>query len=103
MLSRKDLFKQYVSKLNNDSSLKIDELAKLSETYSASDIKDICQSAQLKVVNELFEKGEPLNESAIPRALNLSDFKDMLKVRKPSVSSDMVRAYMRWSEQFKAL
>ncbi|MDQ6722644.1 MAG: AAA family ATPase [Thermoproteota archaeon] len=103
MLSRKDLFKQYVSKLNNDSSLKIDELAKLSESYSASDIKDICQSAQLKVVNELFEKGEPLNESEIPRALNLSDFKDMIKVRKPSVSSDMVRAYMRWSEQFKAL
>jgi hypothetical protein len=54
-------------------------------------------------VNELFEKGDPSNESEIPRAINLSDFKDMLKVRKPSVSSDMVRAYMRWSEQFKAL
>lgn len=75
----------------------------MSESYSASDIKDICQSAQLKVVNELFEKGDPSNESEIPRAINLSDFKDMLKVRKPSVSSDMVRAYMRWSEQFKAL
>jgi SpoVK/Ycf46/Vps4 family AAA+-type ATPase len=103
MMSRKSLFKQYVSKLNNDSSLKIDELAKLSESYSASDIKDICQSAQLKVVNELFENGDPMNESELPRALNLNDFKDMIKVRKPSVSSDMVRAYMRWSEQFKAL
>ncbi|MBA3750933.1 MAG: AAA family ATPase, partial [Nitrosopumilus sp.] len=60
-------------------------------------------SAQLKVVNELFEKGDPLDETEIPRALNLTDFKDMIKVRKPSVSSDMVRAYMRWSEQFKAL
>ena len=103
MMSRKSLFKQYVSKLNNDSSLKIDELAKLSESYSASDIKDICQSAQLKVVNELFENGDPMNGSELPRALNLNDFKDMIKVRKPSVSSDMVRAYMRWSEQFKAL
>ena len=103
MMSRKSLFKQYVSKLNNDSSLKIDELAKLSESYSASDIKDICQSAQLKVVNELFENGDPMNESELPRALSLNDFKDMIKVRKPSVSSDMVRAYMRWSEQFKAL
>ncbi|MBA3977539.1 MAG: AAA family ATPase [Nitrosopumilus sp.] len=103
MLSRKNLFKQYVSKLNNDSSLKIDELAKLSESYSASDIKDICQSAQLRVVNELFETGDPLDESVVPRALNLVDFKDLIKVRKPSVSSDMVRAYMRWSEQFKAL
>src|SRR5919107_27397 len=103
MLSRKDLFKQYASKLNNDSSMKVDELAKISESYSASDIKDICQSVQLKVVNELFENGDPTNGSEIPRAINISDFKEMLKVRKPSVSSDMVRAYMRWSEQYKAL
>src|SRR4051812_39570018 len=103
MLSRKDLFKQYTSKLNNDSSLKIEELAKMSESYSVSDIKDICQSVQLKVVNELFENGDPTNGSEIPRAINISDFKEMLKVRKPSVSSEMIRAYMRWSEQFKAL
>jgi SpoVK/Ycf46/Vps4 family AAA+-type ATPase len=103
IMSRKDLFKQYVSKLNNDSSLKIDELAKLSESYSASDIKDICQSVQLKVVNELFEKGDPIDGSEVPRAINLTDFKEMLKVRKPSVSPEMVRGYMRWSEQFKAL
>lgn len=103
ILARKDLFKQYVAKLNNDSSLKIDELAKLCESYSASDIKDICQSVQLKVVNELFEKGDPLDKLEIPRAINLLDFKEMIKVRKPSVSSEMIRAYMRWSEQYKAL
>lgn len=102
-LSRKNLFDQYTSKLSKDRSIKIDELAKLSETYSASDIKDICQSAQLKVVNELFEKDEPLTESSIPRDLTLNDFKEMFKVRKPSVSSEMVRSYLRWSEQFKAL
>ena len=103
MASRRNLFKQYVSKLTKDPLLKVDELAKLSESYSASDIKDICQSAQLRVVNELFEKGEPLVEDDLPRELNLADFKEMFKVRKPSVSSDMIRAYMRWSEQFKAL
>lgn len=103
MASRRNLFKQYVSKLTKDPLLKVDELARLSEAYSASDIKDICQSAQLRVVNELFEKGEPLVEDDLPRELNLADFKEMFKVRKPSVSSDMVRAYMRWSEQFKAL
>src|SRR6187200_2651180 len=50
MASRRNLFKQYVSKLTKDPSLKVDELARLSEAYSASDIKDICQSAQLRVV-----------------------------------------------------
>src|ERR687890_685100 len=103
MASRRNLFKQYVSKLTKDPLLKVDELARLSEAYSASDIKDICQSAQLRVVNELFEKGEPLGEDDLPRELNISDFKDLIKVRKPSVSPDMIRAYMRWSEQFKAL
>ncbi|HET6590870.1 MAG: AAA family ATPase [Candidatus Nitrosocosmicus sp.] len=101
--SRKNLFKQYVSKLTNDQTVKVDDLAKLSEAYSASDIKDICQSAQLKVVNELFERGEPLDHSILPRELSLLDFKEMFKVRKPSVSPEMIRAYMRWSEQFKAL
>ena len=101
--SRKNLFKLYVSKLTNDHTVKVDDLAKLSEAYSASDIKDICQSAQLKVVNELFERGEPLDDSDLPRELSLLDFKEMFKVRKPSVSPEMIRAYMRWSEQFKAL
>jgi SpoVK/Ycf46/Vps4 family AAA+-type ATPase len=103
MASRKNLFKQYTLKLTRDQTVKVDDLAKLSEAYSASDIKDICQSAQLKVVNELFEKGEPTDDSILPRELTISDFKEMFKVRKPSVSSDMVRAYLRWSEQFKAL
>ncbi|VFJ12747.1 AAA family ATPase [Candidatus Nitrosocosmicus franklandus] len=101
--SRKNLFKQYLSKLARDQTVKVDDLAKLSDSYSASDIKDICQSAQLKVVNELFEKGEPADDTVLPRELTLSDFKEMFKVRKPSVSSDMLRAYVRWSEQFKAL
>jgi len=101
--SRKNLFKQYTAKLARDQTVKVDDLAKLSEAYSASDIKDICQSAQLKVVNELFEEGEPMDENTLPRELTLLDFKEMFKVRKPSVSAEMIRAYLRWSEQFKAL
>lgn len=103
LASRKNLFKQYTSKLSRDQTVKVDDLAKLSEAYSASDIKDICQSAQLKVVNELFEEGEPMDEATLPRELTLLDFKEMFKVRKPSVSPEMIRAYLRWSEQFKAL
>lgn len=103
LASRKNLFKQYTSKLARDQTVKVDDLAKASEAYSASDIKDICQSAQLKVVNELFEEGEPMDDSTLPRELTLLDFKEMFKVRKPSVSPEMIRAYLRWSEQFKAL
>jgi len=101
--SRTNLFVQYTSPLNVDGTLRVDELAKISEGYSASDIKDICQSVQLRVVNELFESGMAMEEGTNPRPVNMSDFREIFRIRKPSVSVDMIRAYMRWSEQFKAL
>lgn len=101
--SRTSLFEQYTRPLNVEGSLKIDELARITEGYSASDIKDICQSVQLRVVNELFESGKAMESGANPRPIVSSDFKEILKIRKPSVSVDMIRAYMRWSDQFKAL
>jgi len=101
--SRINLFGQYTTRLQMESSLKIEDLAKLSEGYSGSDVKDICQSAQLRVVDELFQSGKGLDSDASTRSITESDFKEILKMRKPSVSVDMIRAYMRWSEQFKAL
>ncbi|MEW6604986.1 MAG: AAA family ATPase [Thermoproteota archaeon] len=101
--SRTNLFSQYTGPLNVEGTLRVEELAKVSEGYSASDIKDICQSVQLRVVNELFESGKAMEAGANPRAINMLDFKEILKIRKPSVSIDMIRAYMRWSDQFKAL
>src|ERR671921_1017789 len=85
---RKNLFNQYTAPLKKDNTLKNEELARFSEGYSASDIKDICQSAQLRVVNELFESGKAMEDGTNPRPINMTDFKDMIKVRKPSVSSD---------------
>jgi SpoVK/Ycf46/Vps4 family AAA+-type ATPase len=78
-------------------------LAKVAEGYSASDIKDICQAAQLKVVDELFESGKALESTSSPRPVTMSDLKEIFKVRKPSISTEMIRAYMRWSDQYKAL
>ncbi|HEY8522985.1 MAG TPA: ATP-binding protein [Nitrososphaeraceae archaeon] len=101
--SRNYLFKQYTMPLKKDKTLKIDELSKLVQGYSASDIKDICQAVQLRVVNELFESGKAMEAQSNPRSISMNDFKEIIKIRKPSVSIDMIRAYMRWSEQFKAL
>ncbi|MGH9911097.1 MAG: AAA family ATPase [Nitrososphaeraceae archaeon] len=101
--SRVDLFRQYTRPLNRERSLKPDDLAKLCEGYSASDIKDICQAAQLRVVNELFESGMAMDTKSNPRSINVTDFKEIFKVRKPSVSAEMLKAYIKWSDQFKAL
>lgn len=107
--ARTNLFELYTAPLKRDEKVKPMELAKLADGYSASDIKDICQSAQLMVVNELFTNPnyspEPVvgEEKPQPRSINMTDFKEIIERRKPSVSMEMIRAYYKWSEQFRAL
>jgi len=79
------------------------ELAKRTEGFSGSDIRDICQSAQIKVIRELFESGQANNKQAQPRPLSMEDFLEILEERKPSVSQDTLPLYNRWFETFKAL
>jgi hypothetical protein len=33
----------------------------------------------------------------------MQDFKEVLRYRRPSVSQEMLRAYIAWTENFKAL
>ena len=106
--AREKLFVLYTSQLKVDGRVRPNTLATIFDGYSASDIKDICQAAQLKVVNDLFsspEYKEPVqgDRSTQPRELTMKDFREIMGRRKPSVSVDMIRAYYKWSEQFKAL
>src|SRR3989338_4957893 len=103
--AREKLFDLYTHPLKKDEKVKSVDLAKIFDGYSASDIKDICQSAQLMIVNELFsapDYHEPVagETPSQPRDLTTNDFKEMMGRRKPSVSMDMIRAYYKWSEQF---
>jgi len=106
--AREKLFTLYTNMLSLDSRVRSHTLASIFDGYSASDIKDICQSVQLKVVNEMFttttykEPVEGENPSK-PRDISMKDFRETMARRKPSVSMDMIRAYYKWSEQFKAL
>ena len=106
--AREKLFVLYTSQLKVDGRVRPNTLATIFDGYSASDIKDICQAAQLKVVNDLFsspEYKEPVqgDNPTQPRELTMKDFREIMGRRKPSVSVDMIRAYYKWSEQFKAL
>ena len=53
--ARENLFDQYTAKLSKTFDVKTSELAKLFDGYSASDIKDVCQAAQIKTVHEIFD------------------------------------------------
>jgi SpoVK/Ycf46/Vps4 family AAA+-type ATPase len=106
--AREKLFSLYTSQLKLDSRVRLHTLASIFDGYSASDIKDICQAVQLKVVNEMFHSSqykEPIDGEtpSQPGDIGMKDFREIMTRRKPSVSMDMIRAYYKWSEQFKAL
>jgi len=100
---RMSMFKSYTAPINVDSSISLEDLSRISDGYSGSDIRDICQGGQLRVVRELFETGKALDKSVQPRPIVMTDFKEIMKARKPSVSPEMLRAYANWAEQYKAL
>ena len=101
--ARLGMFKLYTTHLKLAPDVDLHELARLSEGFSGSDIRDCCQAVHLRVIGELFESGQASDKQAKPRPISMDDFKDILEERKPSVSPDMVASYNRWFDAFKAL
>jgi SpoVK/Ycf46/Vps4 family AAA+-type ATPase len=97
------MLKLYTTNLQITQDVDLHELARLSEGFSGSDIRDVCQSAQLSLIGEFFESGKATDKEAKPRALTMGDFRQIFEERKPSVSLDMLSLYNRWFEAFKAL
>ncbi len=93
--ARAELFKLYAAPLN-PSPLDYEELARLTEGYSSSDIKDICIGVQNKIAREVIE------QRSQPRRPTMEDFLRVIQQRRPSITSEMVKAYERWKEQFKS-
>ena len=97
------MLKLYTSNLEIEQTVDLHELARLSEGFSGSDIRDVCQSAQLNLIGEFFETGKAMDKEAIPRSLTMEDFRKIFEARKPSVSLDMLALYNKWFDAFKAL
>jgi len=101
--ARLHMFKLYTSHLTLAPDMDLYELSRMSEGFSGSDIRDVAQSAHLKVVGEFFESGRAKDKQAQPRSISMGDFRGILEARRPSVSLDMVASYNKWFDAFKAL
>ncbi len=101
--ARLHLFKLYTSHLSLAPDMDLYQLSRASGGFSGSDIRDVAQSAHLKVVGEFFESGKAKDKQAQPRSVSMDDFRNILEARKPSVSPEMVASYNKWFEAFKAL
>jgi len=101
--ARLHMFKLYTSHLALAPDMDLYQLSRMSGGFSGSDIRDVAQSAHLKVVGEFFESGKAKDKQAQPRQVSMDDFRDILEARKPSVSLEMVASYNKWFDAFKAL
>jgi SpoVK/Ycf46/Vps4 family AAA+-type ATPase len=101
--TRLSMLKLYSSNLQIDADVDLAQLSMMAEGFSGSDIRDVCQSAQLSLIGEFFESGKAMDKEAKPRALTMADFRQIFEERKPSVSPKMLAAYKEWSDGFKAL
>lgn len=99
--TRLKIYQLYTQKLVMEG-VDLEEVARLSEGYSGSDIRDICQAVQLRVVSELFESGKISDMKARPRPITMDDFRYVISRRKPSITQEMIKAYEVWAENFKA-
>jgi hypothetical protein len=90
--ARTELVSIYSKDLNMSGDVSKDELVRMTDSYSGSDIRDILQSAQIKVVRELFQS-QKITERSRPRAISMEDIREILRRRRPSVSSEMLRFY----------
>jgi len=100
--ARAELISIYSKNLSISEDVSSEELVRMTDGFSGSDIRDILQSAQIKVVRELFES-ENVNGHSRPRPICMQDAREILRKRRPSVSPEMLRYYDKWFETYKAL
>lgn len=100
--ARTELISIYSKDLTLSKDVSADELVQMTDGYSGSDIRDILQSAQIRVVRELFQS-QKTTERSRPRAITMEDIHEILRKRRPSVSSETLRFYDKWFERYKAL
>ncbi|MCX8176084.1 MAG: ATP-binding protein [Candidatus Bathyarchaeota archaeon] len=101
--ARLEMFKIYSKDLNLSPNVDLMELARKTEGYNGSDIRDIFQTVQLKVVREFFSSQKADDPNLKPRPIQMEDFLEIIEKRKPSISQEMLKQYINWFEKFKAL
>lgn len=101
--TRLQMFEKNCTNLELATDVDFHKLSEISEGYSGSDIKDVCQVVRQEVIRELFESGKAVDPNNRPRNISMKDFKVAINNRKPSVSMEMMESYNKWFDQFKAL
>ncbi len=101
--TRIEMFQFYTEEIDLDSDVDLKELGRITQGYSGSDIRDICQDVYLEKISSLFETGLAKNREIKPDPVSMRDFKKAVSNRKPSVPQQMVATYEKWINMMQAI
>ncbi|MHA1265230.1 MAG: AAA family ATPase [Candidatus Helarchaeota archaeon] len=100
-IARRKVFEIHTEGIPLDEDVDFNELAKITEGYTGSDIALLCREAIMIPIRELDKEGV-LSEDVEPRAVRRSDFIQSMAKMKPVVSPEELRKFEEWNEQFGA-
>ncbi|MDW8034070.1 MAG: AAA family ATPase [Nitrososphaerota archaeon] len=95
--ARKRLFMYFTSKLSLKPPIYYDELARLTEGYSAHDIENICKDAFKMTIEEFFEQGDPMKGN--PRPVTMEDLIKAIRNRGSSISKESLLKLEEWRKE----
>ncbi|KAH6758327.1 hypothetical protein C2S51_018562 [Perilla frutescens var. frutescens] len=105
--NRSKILKVLLTKENLESGFSYEELAKATEDYSGSDLKNLCVAAAYRPIEELLEQESKTEASdGVPapalRPLNLNDFIHSKSKVRPSVSRNAcsIMRLREWNKQY---
>uniref|UniRef100_A0A7N0U1E1 AAA+ ATPase domain-containing protein n=1 Tax=Kalanchoe fedtschenkoi TaxID=63787 RepID=A0A7N0U1E1_KALFE len=101
--NREKILRIFLAKEKLESDFLYDKLAKETDGYSGSDLKNLCIAAAYRPVQELLESEKAgRSESALLRPLNLDDFIQAKSKVGPSVAYDAtsMNELRKWNEQY---
>jgi SpoVK/Ycf46/Vps4 family AAA+-type ATPase len=99
--TRSLLFEYFLKNVRKDH-IDYNYLARISNGYTPSDIRDICQLAVLEAVSELFESGNALRPDSKPRPISTKDIEEAIHRIKPSITPEIEAVYKKWADKFSA-
>lgn len=90
--SRKKIFEVHTSKMPLDKSVKINQLAEITEGYVGADIEALCREAAIIA----------LRKDMKTKKVKMEHFKEALNIIRPSLSKDVEKIYDDLKEHFSA-
>ncbi|KAH7291989.1 hypothetical protein KP509_29G045400 [Ceratopteris richardii] len=77
----------------------LEDIAQLTDGYSGSDIRALCQEAAMIPIRELGSRVNTVKADQV-RSLKYTDFEQAMRSIRPSISKSQLQHFERWNESF---